>query len=68
MSHFNRAKKKLKLINKLFARGFKREKGGRGEYSSKLVVNAWLGGCSTPFLERVAALFNRSFLVGATCP
>jgi len=44
MSHFNRAKKKSKSINKLFLSASSERKGEGGEYSSNQVINARLGG------------------------
>jgi hypothetical protein len=44
MSHFNRAKKKFKSINKLFLSASSEGKGKGGDYSSNQVINARLGG------------------------
>ncbi|MNG00215.1 hypothetical protein D3C84_831430 [compost metagenome] len=49
MSHYLGVKKKFNAINRQFLCVFKPEKGS-GEYSSGLVVNARLGGCSAPFM------------------
>jgi len=63
MSHYLGAKKKFNPINKLFLSVLSQRRV-IGEYSSNLVVNAWLGGCSAPIMEIEAAQSHRPLWVG----